>query len=326
MQRVLYVAAGRAYGDHARGVAYEERYFHEPLRRFPGLEVEHFDFVAQALRDGQRAMSERLVRRVTQLRPDLVFLFPFAADRDPLPERVLEISAGLGVPTVAWMADDQWRFSSYGRHWAPYLDWIVTTDPDAVARYAALGARARCILSQWGVNHRLYRPTLDPQDLDVAFVGQAHGDRIRVVEQLRARGIAVAVFGHGWGEGVPRLPFHEMVRVFSRARINLNLTNSWSDPSRQIKGRNFEVPGCWGFLLTEQAPHLERYFALEQEVATFADADQLVERVHWYLAHEAERRRIAVRGYRRCLAEHTCDHRLAAILAAVGCGAALEVG
>ena len=58
-----------------------------------------------------------------------------------------------------------------------------------------------------------------------------------------------------------------MIEVFSRSRINLNLSNAsnpwwrrWRRRRDQIKGRNFEVPGCGGFLLTQPADDLERYF------------------------------------------------------------------
>ena len=91
-----------------------------------------------------------------------------------------------------------------------------------------------------------------------------------------------------------------MVRVFASSAINLNLSNSsvlprtlrfrlgalargrWDDARqakprpRQIKGRNFEVPGCGGFILTEAVPHLEEYFVPGEEIGVFRDTDDLV--------------------------------------------------
>jgi spore maturation protein CgeB len=132
-----------------------------------------------------------------------------------------------------------------------------------------------------------------------------------------------------------------MVRVFGTSRINLNLSNSSTDSSpktlrarvgkllgrgpkgpqpAQIKGRNFEVPGCGGFLLTERVPHLERYFELGTEVAVYDTADELVEQVGYWLAHDEERAAVAEAGYQRVMAEHTYDHRFEAIFTAVGVG------
>jgi spore maturation protein CgeB len=88
----------------------------------------------------------------------------------------------------------------------------------------------------------------------------------------------------------------------------------------QIKGRNFEVPGCGGFLLTERVAHLNRYFDSGREVGVYSGDDELVEQVAYWVANEDERVAVAAAGHRRTLAEHTYDHRFAAIFAALGVG------
>ncbi|MHC4512915.1 MAG: CgeB family protein [Planctomycetota bacterium] len=318
MQRILYVGMQADYGDVARGVSFEERNFHHPLRHFPSLIVEHFDFMAECRRAGRAAMSAALLAKVAEFEPHLLFLVGFDDNHDPAREVVREITETTETATLLWVCDDHWKFEGYSSRWAPVLDWIVTTDRDTLPRYEALGQGEKVILSQWGVNHRLYRPTYGLRDIAVSFVGQPHGDRPTVLEGLLRAGIGVQVYGHGWRRGIQRLPFHEMVRVFSRSRINLNLANSSKPASQQIKGRNFEVPGCHGFLLTQPVPHLEDYFDLGNEVVVFHDGKDLLDKIHYYLAHEDERRRIATLGHARCLREHTWDHRLQAIFDHIG--------
>jgi spore maturation protein CgeB len=128
-----------------------------------------------------------------------------------------------------------------------------------------------------------------------------------------------------------------MVRVFGSSRVNLNLSNSTEPPKNlrarlgaylrgaryhprpsQIKGRNFEVPGSGGFLLTERLPHLEEYFELGREVAVFDSPEDLVDQVGYWLDHSDERASVAELGYRRVLAEHTYDHRFARIFESIG--------
>jgi len=133
-----------------------------------------------------------------------------------------------------------------------------------------------------------------------------------------------------------------MVELFGSSAVNLNLSNSsalprtlrfrlgalargrWADARQtrprptQIKGRTFEVPGSGGFLLTEAAPRLEEYFLPGREVGVFSDADDLVEQVDRWLADPQGRTAVAEAGYRRALAEHTYDHRFAAIFSAAG--------
>lgn len=86
----------------------------------------------------------------------------------------------------------------------------------------------------------------------------------------------------------------------------------------QIKGRNFEVPGCGGFLLTGPADDLDRYYEPGREIGVFHSGDDLVEKVRHYLAEEDERRSIAEAGYERTLREHTYRLRFEQIFATMG--------
>ncbi len=88
--------------------------------------------------------------------------------------------------------------------------------------------------------------------------------------------------------------------------------------AEQIKGRNFEVPGCGGFLLTAPGENLSRYYEPGEEVACFESLPNLAERIRYYLAHEAERAAVAQAGYRRTMLEHTYQHRFREIFTRAG--------
>ncbi len=120
----------------------------------------------------------------------------------------------------------------------------------------------------------------------------------------------------GWGGGW--VDFPEMLSIFSASKINLNLSNaSVEHDLLQIKGRDFEVPGCGGFLLTQHNPALEEYFIPGEEIATYQDIPDMVRKIRYYLEHEEEREAIRKRGYQRALKEHTFLGRLEEIFAAV---------
>ncbi len=91
-----------------------------------------------------------------------------------------------------------------------------------------------------------------------------------------------------------------------------------SDANDQIKGRNFEVPGCGGFLLTGPAENLEDYYASGDEIAVFERPADLVEQIRFYLDNEARRSAVAEAGYRRTLQEHTYVHRFSGIFEEMG--------
>jgi spore maturation protein CgeB len=86
----------------------------------------------------------------------------------------------------------------------------------------------------------------------------------------------------------------------------------------QIKGRNFEVPGCGGFLLTSPVEDLEQYYLPEREICLFHDDRELVEKIRYYLAREDDRAAIARAGYARTLREHTYVHRFTDIFRRLG--------
>jgi len=87
---------------------------------------------------------------------------------------------------------------------------------------------------------------------------------------------------------------------------------------RQIKGRNFEVPGCGGFLLTGWAENLDAYYRVGEELGVFGGVEDLIEKVRYYLSHEEERKAIALAGYRRTLREHAYAHRFDEIFGKIG--------
>jgi len=88
--------------------------------------------------------------------------------------------------------------------------------------------------------------------------------------------------------------------------------------AEQIKGRNFEIPGCGGFTLTGLAEDLSDYYKPGRDVACFSTPDELVRRLRHYLAHEDERRAIAESGYQRTLRAHTYVHRFVEIFNTMG--------
>ena len=155
----------------------------------------------------------------------------------------------------------------------------------------------------------------------MSFVGRVYRERPALIQRLRDAGLKVLVRGTGWPEG--RAKPEEMIAIFNQSRVNLNLSDppkyvnrfkrllGRRQPPKQIKGRNFEIPGCGGFLLTDLAENLEEYFEPGKEIGVFEGPDDLVEKVRYYLSREQERAGIAEAYYARTLCEHTYDRRFA---------------
>jgi spore maturation protein CgeB len=269
-----------------------------------GHEIVRFDPIAVGDRVGRAATSRMLLEAVYRYTPDLMFTVLFQDDLEaPV---VREISTQTPTTTFNWFSDDHWRYEAFSRRWAPEFRWVGTTSSDALGKYRRDGI-AHVIPTQWACNVNLYRPLARPRTIDVSLVGQPHGDRRDVIDTLRTRGIAVQTFGTGWPAG--RVSQSEMIKIFNTSKINLNLSNASRGAAEQVKGRDFEVPGCGAFLLTKRSEEIGRYYDVDREVACYDGVDDLTDKIRHYLAHDDAREAVAAAGYRRTLRDHTYERR-----------------
>lgn len=112
-------------------------------------------------------------------------------------------------------------------------------------------------------------------------------------------------------------PRARLIRTLNALDQRLQGSASHSYPE-QIKGRNFEVPGCGGFLLSSHAENLEDFYVLDGEVAVYRNPQDLVGQVRRFLRDPERRAEIANAGYRRTLREHTWLHRFWTIFSQIG--------
>jgi spore maturation protein CgeB len=126
--------------------------------------------------------------------------------------------------------------------------------------------------------------------------------------------------------GAPRLLQRELVRMFSQSRISLGFATA-GDSHRSEKRlqhlrlREFEAPMSGALYLTEDQPELAEYFTPGQEVLTYADGDDLLDKVRFYLAHQELAERIRRAGHARAIREHTWQHRFGELFAELGIAA-----
>src|SRR5208283_3293566 len=111
--------------------------------------------------------------------------------------------------------------------------------------------------------------------------------------------------------------------LFAQSAINLGFTRmSGDDPAMpgvtQVKLRDFEVPAAGGFYLVERVKEYDEFFRAGVEVETWGTFEELIDKIRYYLSHDAERRRIALAGRQRAVAEHTWEKRFAVLFAELG--------
>jgi spore maturation protein CgeB len=330
---VVLVAALSDEGRPENGPSYEHVQLLLPLER-AAKKVIPFDFMAEMRDRGRAGMNQQLVALVEAARPNVVIVVPFTDQLDFETVDRLRTTA----PTLGYFFDDAWRIE-FTSTWARHLTWVTTSDVNGVRRLGERGVH-NVVYSPFGCNLEVFRPLGLPFEHDVTFVGRYHPYRAWLFQLLRRHGIEVTVRGTGWPEG--RATTDEMVAMFSRSRINLNLSNcvSWDfrylsnvrrplletlrawhgavravrDPDvktrEMVKGRHFEINACGGFQLTFYVEGLERHYAIGDELAVYLSPEDLVEKIAYFLRHDTERAAIAAAGLMRTTRDHSMDVRL----------------
>jgi len=303
IDKILFVAKGRDDRFDDSFKSFDYNYLYEPACEL--ADASFFDFKDIYERHGKKEMNQRLIEEIRREDPDLIFFCIIGDHIEPsIVQGLSEYSRAI---TYNWFSDDHWMFEYHGRYWAHKFNFCSTTDKRYFEKYQRLGY-SNIIMTQWAANPNLHRKLNLKKDIDVSFAGLNYIGRKEIMKYLEDKGIHVECFGHGWENG--RISWEEMIRVFNRSRINLNFTTTNYGPVKQIKARNFDVPGSGGFLLTEYAPALEEYYEPGKEVAVFRDREELVEMIDYYLLHDKEREAIADAGYKRTMKEHTYTQRL----------------
>jgi glycosyltransferase involved in cell wall biosynthesis len=101
------------------------------------------------------------------------------------------------------------------------------------------------------------------------------------------------------------------VSMYNKLGSSLVTLNTHIDLSGEYASnmRLFEATGMGACLLTDWKPNLHELFEPDEEVVTYRDPEEAVEKVQYLLTHEETRKRIARMGQQRTLKNHTYDIR-----------------
>ncbi len=397
--KIVYAGVKNDLYNPKRGMSFEFVNFYLTLSNMKGVRVIEYPF-DKILEVGKKKFNQELLDIVRQGKPDLFFAFMYTDELDPLV--LTEIKKK--TTSVAWFADDYWRFFNYSKHWPPYFSRVITTYSKAVDWYKKAGYE-NVILSQWACNTALYKPVEAKKDIDVSFVGQRKSGRVKVVEALRRAGIDVRCFGFGWPRSRParfalrskaggpsaslsstpasdqdfnqesrlyqpsasgdgkrsgiaalgslrggpngKISHEEMLKIFGRSKICLNLTDRkelW-DPSVVARlflkksvnrivpdfhfidnlraylhfpvlhthARPFELAGCRAFVISGWSEDIGKFYDENKEMVFYKTIPELINKIRYFLPREREREEIAWAAYKRTIRDHTYEKRFGEI-------------
>ena len=273
-------------------------------------------------------MNRRFLEAVRAVRPRLILVLEGKGFE---PETLAEARSLSGARLVNWGLLGPTAIEESAERARSY-DLFCTTSRLALAEHRRLGVE-RAIYLPFAADTEVYRPIeltaaeRARHGCEVGFVGIWYAERQRLLEALED--FELAIWGPRWrhkripskrllayvrGEG---LYGQEVVKFYRAASINLNV-HAWHGiaPSG-MNMRCFDLPSCGAFLLTDAVEEIEEVFTPGREVEVFGDAEELADKVRYYLANDSERRAIAGRGRAVIEAAHTYRHRMAELLRAV---------
>ena len=196
-----------------------------------------------------------------------------------------------------------------------YFDLCWTSTEDALKKYCVEGALPICLPE--GANPEIHKPYALEKTINVSFVGQCYGNRSTIIQALKDRDIHVGVFGYGWPNGT--LPMKDMIRMYSKSKINLGFGGvAGHQDTFCLKGRDFEITMSGGFYLTEHNLELEKVYDIGSEIITYTSFDDLVAKIRYFLSNPEKAEAIRKKGFQRAHTEHTWEMRFEKIFTIMG--------
>jgi spore maturation protein CgeB len=294
-------------------------YDYEPLKKIFSRVIV-YDYIERLLEKGFKGINEDLIELAKKEKPKYI-VWP-SVNYEFL-ETTFDKIRKLGTKIIGLFFDDEFRFDNYSKYWIPHLDFCVTNCKEVLEKYSRFGAKVIHVF----VCHNL------PLDVDwenikykyeVSFVGTKTPERVRYIKEIKKRGIKVYLAGYGWNlRG--KIPFEEMLEIFQTSKINLNFSGT-KGGKKGWKGRILEVINAGGFLLTEYRPGIEEFFEIDKEIVCFKNANEMVEKIIYYLNHEEERKRIAQAGWKKGITTYTPLHMYSKIFEAIENSSSIEKG
>lgn len=115
-----------------------------------------------------------------------------------------------------------------------------------------------------------------------------------------------------------------LVDLYARSHVSLGFLEVYEGHAasapvlKHLHLREFEAPMCGALLVTGRCDELEEFFVPEREVVTYGDAEELVDKVRYYLAHSEEAEQVRSAGHARALRDHTCHRRFESLFRSLG--------
>lgn len=275
--------------------------------------------------------EDNFVSIAEETRPDLVLMLFTLAPSFPVDK--VQALRSLGIRTAIWLSDDPYH-TDQTIQIAPHYDYVFTLEISCVDVYKSLGCLNVHYLP-FGINPDSV--TLDHVSTsyrrDICFIGTAFWNRVHFIDEIAdyLKDKDIMINGFWWDrlrsydklsskiQGYWLDP-KETAKHYHASKIVINLHRSIDDESHNSNSRRIpayspnprviDIAACGTLQLTDVRQELSNLYTPGEELDTFSSPQELVAKIEYYLNHEEERQRIALKGLSRTLRDHTYRGRL----------------
>jgi spore maturation protein CgeB len=273
------------------------------------------------LREPERLIESRLVRKVQQFEPTLILA---TLGNQISPKTIQRVRTVSRAAIVCWCQD---QMTTIGRQFllgAEY-DAVFVKDRYMQDLFSRMIRSSRFFYLPEACNPRVHRTVaLSAEEratygCDVMIAGTLYYYRQEILRQLSSFDLKIWGLKPDWlidrlgAAHVGREVFaDDKARAARGAKVCLNTLHYGEVDG--LNCRAFEIAGCGGFQLITSVPVLAEHFDIGTEIVEFKTAGQLAELIRHFLDHPELAAQIALSGQQRAYREHTFEHRLREIM------------
>jgi spore maturation protein CgeB len=123
-------------------------------------------------------------------------------------------------------------------------------------------------------------------------------DRIKRLDTYSKAFPTGMFYGNGWDRGL--YPENKKVELYQGTKIGPNFHNS----TGPVNFRTYTLPANGVMQICDNKEQLGKIFELDKEVVGFDTVEEAIELTKYYLAHQDERIRIAMAGWKRAIKDY----------------------
>lgn len=264
--------------------------------------------------------DKELYREISVLNPNCIFHFPLAVNitskqntiRNAAPTLLLKFQSDISFVGSLYTEKCPYdKIQNLPPHIEGYLNGIMASQEKIYGYYFIEELLTDEIIYEFKKNFpNYYQHPIDNFLTDSIIISQLYiGNKISSMERLHildalSKYFHVDLYTGSDTSSLPNISNRgfantttEMPLIFHESKININIT------SKAIRSgiplRVFDVFGCEGFLLSNYQTELAEFFEPGIHFDYYTSAEELIEKVHFYLSHEKERKEIAHNAFEK---------------------------